>query len=605
MKLLKKSNKDNQNCLNLQFHNLSSNTELNKLKHLLGKGLKYIPLPQDIHSEEIFESFKTFSRLIRIHHFFRNKPDRSYDPRLKLKPSSWEPPDSQVIVGRINDLKLSIQNILWEIPPTRRKQSSDIKILEELRDDPNIIITQTDKNLGFAALDTIQYHKLALNHLNDSTNYKLIGTSANYLLQSRMTRLEQVMLECQTLKQEMFQKVHGHLSTQQRKFLTEPFEAELPQFHILPKVHKKELAGRPIVGAKNWINTKASKILNIFLEPHVQRHDHILKNSDQLCQRLSEIGEINPNWLLVSFDIVSLYPNILQSYLLECMPNQETKLLLEFVLDTTYFTYCGKIFKQISGIPMGTNAAVNLANLYLYHHTDRHMLRNPKVKHYFRYIDDLFFFWDGTFQDLRIFKDQMNDVWYNLKYTCEVDYYSINVLDITIHKNRHGLISFSPYTKTTNKFLYLLKSSNHPPSVFKGIVLGEFIRLARHTTTALEYSLHVSTSIKRFKRRGYSSHFLQKMLKLVPWSRRFQSKPIETKKVAPLILKYTKRPIYHRIGKAIKNTVIPNSKMILAYKRTRNMENILCRSSLSPNKVNVIQNHFGRDCGFIRQRRTE
>ena len=42
--------------------------------------------------------------------------------------------------------------------------------------------------------------------------------------------------------------------------------------------------------------------------------------------------------------------------------------LCEFLIDNIYFRYGDNVFKQIVGIPTGTNCAPLLAHLYLFHH---------------------------------------------------------------------------------------------------------------------------------------------------------------------------------------------------------------------------------------------
>ena len=40
--------------------------------------------------------------------------------------------------------------------------------------------------------------------------------------------------------------------------------------------------------------------------------------------------------------------------------------MLEFLVDNTFVVFAGKVFQQIVGIPMGTNCAPLLADIFLY-----------------------------------------------------------------------------------------------------------------------------------------------------------------------------------------------------------------------------------------------
>ena len=45
--------------------------------------------------------------------------------------------------------------------------------------------------------------------------------------------------------------------------------------------------------------------------------------------------------------------------------------MLEFLVDNMFVVFAGKVFQQIVGIPMGTNCAPLLADIFLYHASDK------------------------------------------------------------------------------------------------------------------------------------------------------------------------------------------------------------------------------------------
>ena len=71
--------------------------------------------------------------------------------------------------------------------------------------------------------------------------------------------------------------------------------------------------------------------------------------------------------------------------------------LLEFLIDNIYVYFGNSVFRQTIGIPMGTNCAPLLANLYLFYHEYKFLENLSKKKDFhgkcfkltFRYIDDL------------------------------------------------------------------------------------------------------------------------------------------------------------------------------------------------------------------------
>ena len=80
-------------------------------------------------------------------------------------------------------------------------------------------------------------------------------------------------------------------------------------------------------------------------------------------------------------------------------------------MDNCYFVFGNKIFRQVIGIPMGSDPAAFMGNLFLYYYEskwvkslkkrDLHKIR--KISHTFKFIDDLLTINDG-YQFLECFK---------------------------------------------------------------------------------------------------------------------------------------------------------------------------------------------------------
>ena len=70
--------------------------------------------------------------------------------------------------------------------------------------------------------------------------------------------------------------------------------------------------------------------------------------------------------------------------------------MIEFLVDNIYVRFGGQLFRQMVGIPMGTNCAPLLADLFLYsYENDDKLIKEGKRKLVrkfslsYRYIDDL------------------------------------------------------------------------------------------------------------------------------------------------------------------------------------------------------------------------
>ena len=184
-------------------------------------------------------------------------------------------------------------------------------------------------------------------------------------------------------------------------------------------------------------------------------------DSQDMASHLDKLT-ISANEVFVLLDIVSLYPNINTKHLIECMnedPDIEniTTEMTDFILGHAFFEYQEKCFQQISGIPMGTNCAVSLANWYLSKILDPLINQDPRIRAYKRYIDDLFFIYTGTRSQL-FFLTQSLQHHTKLRFTSVYEQNSITMLDLAIERNLMGNISYKTYHKPMNQFAYLPKA---------------------------------------------------------------------------------------------------------------------------------------------------
>ena len=78
--------------------------------------------------------------------------------------------------------------------------------------------------------------------------------------------------------------------------------------------------------------------------------------------------------------------------------NEDTNVLLqlcEFILTHNVFQFNNINYIQKQGTAMGTKMAPSYAILYMDHFEREHIVNNVHIRHYKRFIDDIFFYIPG------------------------------------------------------------------------------------------------------------------------------------------------------------------------------------------------------------------
>ena len=202
--------------------------------------------------------------------------------------------------------------------------------------------------------------------------------------------------------------------------------------------------------------------------------------------------------------------------------HNQVKNAITYLLDNCYFQVGNSVFKQNIGIPMGSDPAPFMANLFLYFYENQFITelkksdlqRARRFGNVFRFIDDLNAINDGGEFD-RCYKDI-----YPLELELKKEnngnsHASFLDLEITITDNR--TFSLKLYDKrdafpfTIVRLPYL--SSNMPSRIFYSAVSGELLRIARCTSESNDFSRSCKTLLQRVKNQGAKPRRLNSTLK--------------------------------------------------------------------------------------------
>ena len=135
------------------------------------------------------------------------------------------------------------------------------------------------------------------------------------------------------------------------------------KMYLLPKIHKRlfDVPGRPAISNCGIPIEKASEFLDHHLQPVMKGGRSYVKDTQVFLEKLKHLGKVPSNAILVTADVVGLYPSIPHEAGLEGLYKKleervEKKIassnlvnMAEFVLKNNYFEFNSKVKKQISG----------------------------------------------------------------------------------------------------------------------------------------------------------------------------------------------------------------------------------------------------------------
>ena len=397
--------------------------------------------------------------------------------------------------------------------------NGEMQTLIALGKDTSLTIKPADKDQIIVVQDTTDYITACMVHLNDADTYEQLNGDYTKALAQHIHEFIDHLTE------------RGVIDKITSNFLRPCAKVRSQAFYTLPKTHKKvtPIPTRPIVSGCSGPNENISRFISYILNPIVKRVKSYVKDSKHLVN-IIESTTIQPSSLLVTMDVGSLYTNIPQDEGVEValsymekykeevpfwLPPSVVREMFKYVLKHNIFNFNGKSYRQKYGTAMGTSMAPPFAILYMAHLEEEFWLNEQlKPDIYLRYIDDILLTWPHGQENLDRAFERLNRQKDRIQYTITTSDSEVNFLDVTLYKGdrfkNSGILDIRPYFKQTNQMNYLHYSSSHPPSVFKGIVVGECTRFIRNSSDQVTYTQTIQKLKEALKLRGYPPHLLDK-----------------------------------------------------------------------------------------------
>ena len=115
-----------------------------------------------------------------------------------------------------------------------------------------------------------------------------------------------------TMVNNRVQRAHdeGSISDSTPEYLLVNSTAKAGRFYLLPKLHKKGCPGRPVISGCNTPTEKISEFVDYHLKPLVASIPSFVKDTNDFLHKLADIDTLPEGAIMVSIDVVGLYPHI-------------------------------------------------------------------------------------------------------------------------------------------------------------------------------------------------------------------------------------------------------------------------------------------------------
>ena len=464
--------------------------------------------------------------------------------------NEWKNKISDTIDSRIKNLS---ENIKSSNTKLINKDHGAIQHLKDLHS--NFVITPIDKAAGNVAIICKRFYAEILVKELGLNNQSLTNTT--YL---------------------QVQKTIDNITENHSKFLKKKFNITienknktLPHMYWLPKLHKTPSKARFIVAATNCsvkplskAVTSALKLLYNQIESYNDKTFYFsgvkkfwpIQNNTKVIESIKKLNSRKKAKSITTFDFSTLYTSIPHDKLKNAMReiinfgfkggdkfyigitkygarwvNDKTKcnitfdksslkLAINYLLDQCYFNVGNLIFRQVIGIPMGSDPAPFMANLFLYFYeskwlesTKKHnLIKARKFSNVFRFIDDLCAINDD-FEFRKNFKNiyppelELKEENISTSHASFLDL-SIDIVDGNFITSLFDKRDAFPFSIVRMPYL----SSNMPSKIFYASVCSEILRLARTNTNSNSFVNAVTVLLNRMKNQGCKANKLIKVL---------------------------------------------------------------------------------------------
>ena len=345
----------------------------------------------------------------------------------------------------------------------------------------------------------------------------------------------------------------------------------LPHIYWLPKMHKTPIKFRFIIAApKCSVKPLSKAVAAIFKQFYYQIEQYnkksffysgvktfwVIQNNQPVIDSINRINSKRQAKSISTFDFSTLYTKIPHDKLIEVMNEMvdfcfqgdshkvlavsksgcrwvysspkgstifnraTTKHAIKYLMDNCYFTCGEQIFRQVIGIPMGSDPAPFMANLFLYHFESKwlkdlkktNLLHARKFSNTFRFIDDL-----NAMNDCGLFESHFHEIYPSeLELKKEHGNDNASFLDLSIHlREQHFEVRLFDKRDAFPFDIVRMpqRHSNIPSRIFYSSIGAEVLRIGRTSSNVISFIESSKKLLDRMFRQGATKERVIKTIK--------------------------------------------------------------------------------------------
>ena len=247
--------------------------------------------------------------------------------------------------------------------------------MRSLQNDRSVIIKPADNGSAVVVWDRQDYLKVAERQLIDSIVY----------MEVKITEEDLVDLVDKSNKifANLERRLRNIIQEKEKNYFKFNFKkaTNVGKFYLLPKIHisLSKVPGRPVISNCRMPTEKISEFLDHHLKPLMKQGDSYIKDTGDFLEKLKRAEGIPKREILVTADVVGLYPSIPHDGGLEILRKQDDKFkdkmvptediikMADFVLKNNLFEFDCKFYQQISGTAIGTKFSPSYACIFMDH----------------------------------------------------------------------------------------------------------------------------------------------------------------------------------------------------------------------------------------------